>query len=257
MGVEQRVGVGEQLGGDELLDDRARHVDARTREPEPLHERRARADPADPQAGPERLAHRADRDDGVAGGVVRGHRRGRRASARGAARPSSRRHERRPRRARERDELLAVARRQRVTGRVVEVGDRYASRGAAWRSVAAHMSRSQPSAEHRHGHRPGADRADRVERVRIRRVVDHHAVARSGQHAQQQHERVLGAGGHEHLVRRRRHAAAREVLGDRGAQRQQPERVVARPRAGAAGARRSPPRAPGAAHPRAPGWPRC
>jgi hypothetical protein len=86
-----------------------------------------------------------------------------------------------------------------------------------------------PAGQHRHGHRAGADRADRVERVRIRRVVDHHAVAGAGEHAQQQGERVLRPRGHEHLVRRCRHTAAGEVLGDHRTQPPQPERVVARP----------------------------
>ena len=58
---------------------------------EAADQRRVRADPADPQAGPERLAHRADRDHGLAAGVERGDGALAASARRGAGRRSSRR----------------------------------------------------------------------------------------------------------------------------------------------------------------------
>ena len=68
------VGAGEQLDRHQLLEHRAGDVERGAGGGEALHERRVRAHPADPQAGPEGLAHRADRDHGLAGRVERGDR---------------------------------------------------------------------------------------------------------------------------------------------------------------------------------------
>ena len=160
------------------------------------------------------------------------------------------------RRARQGDEALALAVRQRQAGRVVVVRDhvREPRRGLAQRRR-VHLEVPAVRAQ-RDRHRPRADGADRVERVRIGRVVDEHAVAGAGEHAQQERERVLRARGHEHLVRCGRRAAA-----GRGARRRRRAAPAGRARrspgrAGAAAARRSPRRARGAARPPARRWPR-
>jgi hypothetical protein len=61
-------------------------------------------------------------------------------------------------------------------------------------------------------------------------MLDEDAVARTRQHAQQQRERMLRTRRDEDLLRCGGGAATGEVLGDRGAEHRQPERVIARAR---------------------------
>ena len=78
--------------------------------------------------------------------------------------------------------------RHRQPGRVLVVGDqvREPRRGLAQRRR-EHLE-VPAVVEQRHRHRPRADGADGVERRGVGRVLDEHAVARAGEHAQQQRE---------------------------------------------------------------------
>ena len=58
-------------------------------------------------------------------------------------------------------------------------------------------------------------------------MLDEHPVARADEHGQRERDRVLPAHRDEHLVGRGRHPAFAVALGDGGAQRGQPEQVVA------------------------------
>ena len=223
-----------------------------------LHERRVRADPADPQAGPERLAHRADRDHGLAVGIERGDRRRRLARRRGAGPTivSSITSGVRVARASATSRSRSAAR-HRQPGRVLVVGDhvREPRRGLAQRRR-EHVQ--VPAAgQHRHRHRAGRRRRGRrrappgrsgARRARGRRGP---ASTRSSSvnacRAPAVTSTCSGAVGAPR---------ARQVRGDRRAQHRQPGGVVARARADAAGARRWRPRARRAARPRAPRWPR-
>ena len=89
-------------------------------------------------------------------------------------------HQRRPRRAGERDELLALGGGHREPGRVLVVGDHVRERGRGLAQRRRQHLQVPAVREHRHRHRPGADRPDRVERRRIARVLDQHAVAGAG-----------------------------------------------------------------------------
>jgi hypothetical protein len=101
-----------------------------------------------------------------------------------------------------------------------------ASRGAAARASLP-AAASQPACPS--GDRDGARRArrDGRERARVGRRVDEHAVAGRAQQPQHEVQRVLGAGGDEHLVGRRVDAALAEAPRDRGAQLGQPGGGVA------------------------------
>jgi hypothetical protein len=115
------VGLLEQLGRHELLDHRAGQVERGAGRDEAVDRGRGGADPADAQAAPVALAHRAGHDRGLARGVEGGD--GRRRAAvevklghrlvdrqRGAGGAG------------ERDEPLAIPVRQREPGRVVVIG---------------------------------------------------------------------------------------------------------------------------------------
>ena len=167
----------------------------------------AGADPADPQAAPGRLAQRPDGDDGAAG-VERAERRRQRRGRRGAARRTSRR---RPA-AFPRGRRRARGRRGRAALMVRPVG--------LWKSATVTASGGAAGGERRlprvdvpagrrqrDGERACARGADRRQRARIGGRVDQHAVARAGEQREQQVQRVLGAGGDQHLVGARVQAA--------------------------------------------------
>jgi len=182
------------------------------------------ADPADAQAGPEELAHRADGDHGF----VEGGGGWERVAFEGQIGDRLVDDERRAGRAREGDQLLAVGGREREAGGVLVVEDQVGEPGRCLAQGCGEHLEVPAVLEHRHRNGPRAGGADRVKCGRVGRMLDQHAVAGPREHAQQQGERVQRPGGHEHLVGRGRRATGGQVPRDLLAQDRQPGRVVAR-----------------------------
>ena len=255
LAFQDRLRAGEQLDRHQLLDHRAARCPARRGRRRGVDQGRVRADPADPQAGPERLAHRADRDHGLARRVERGDGRlGRAVEVQADDRLVD--DQRRPRRAGQRDEPLAVRGAHREAGRVLVVGDQVRERGRGLAERRGEHLDVPAVVEHRHGHGPRAARTHGVERGGVGRVLDDDAIARAGQHAQEQRQRVQRARGRRGSGRP---SSARPAATDtRRSPRAAPaaRRRRSPGRAGAAGARRWPRPARRAGRRRARRWPR-
>jgi hypothetical protein len=61
---------------------------------------------------------------------------------------------------------------------------------------------------------PGARGREEVDGARVGRIVDEERVARIEERASDEVQGLLAPRGHEHVLRRRRHAVAREIVGD-------------------------------------------
>jgi hypothetical protein len=116
-----------------------------------------------------------------------------------------------------------------AAGRVLEVDDqvREPRRGLAQRRL--HGVEVPAVGGHRDRHGDRVRGPDRLDRVRVGRLLDQHPVAGPGQQPQRQRERVVRAVGDQHLVRRGRQTALGVPLRDPLAQLRQAVLVEAVP----------------------------
>jgi hypothetical protein len=201
--------------GRRLVDRRGVQVGRLLGDRERLAQRLRRPHPADPQPGRGDLRQRREREHAV---VERGERRQRLAAV---AQLAVRVVLQQPEAAgpRERDQRLAPLARQRAARRVLERRDRVEQPRAVPRRERVGGVRIQAVVVARHRHHRGAGELERLQRRKVRRLLDEHGVARLEQHGRDQRQRLLRAAGDQQLVGMRGQAAHAEPLGDRRAQR--------------------------------------
>ncbi len=219
--------VVQQRGRDRLREGGTAQVGRGLGRGQPGDQARAGPDPAGPQAAPVQLGQRADADHVRLPGTEGGQRRRGRVVA---ERQFGHRHvvdEQRVRvRRGEPGHAAAVPGRHDQARRVVMGGDQVDHRRAVGADHVAEPVRVQAGPGRDPDH-PGAGPVQRVERAGEGRILDDDRLA--GQHlaADEQVQRLLGAGRDDHLGRvGRQREAVRQVAGDRDAQGGEPERKV-------------------------------